>query len=57
MTLKPLFQNAFILRKPRVTKFADIIKIATRFIKIAFKGSLKIKRIRNYVLKCSLYQN
>ena len=57
MTLKPLFQNTFILIKPRVTNFVDIIKIAIRFIKTTFKGSHKVKRIRNYVLKCNLYQN
>ena len=31
--------------------FADIIKVATMFIKTTFKDSKKVKRIRNYVLK------
>ena len=37
MTSKPLFQNIFILKRPRVTNFADIIKIASIFIKTFFK--------------------
>ena len=37
MTLQALFQNTFILRNPRVTNFADIIKIATMFTKTTFK--------------------
>ena len=49
------FLNTFILRRPRVTSIADIIKIATIFIKRAFKGSKKVKRVRDYVLKCNLY--
>ena len=57
MTSQPLFQNTFILRRPRVTNFADIIKIATMFLKTTFRDSQKIKIIRNYVLKCNLYQN
>ena len=57
MTSQPLFQNTFILRRPRVTNFADIIKIATVFLKTTFRDSQKIKIIRNYVLKCNLYQN
>ena len=55
MTSQPLFQNTFILRRPRVVNFADIIKIATMFIKATFKDSKKVKRIRNYALKCNLY--
>ena len=39
-----LFQNTFILRRPRVAIIADIIKIKT-FIKIFFKDSRKVKRI------------
>ena len=35
--------------------FADIIKTATKFIKTTLKDSKKVKRIRNYVLKCNLY--
>ena len=35
--------------------FADIIKIAAMIIKKTFKDPKKVKRIRNYVLKCKLY--
>ena len=41
MTLSALFQNTIILRKPRVANFADIMKIATMFIKTIFKDSKK----------------
>ena len=37
MTSQPLFQNIFILRRPKVANFADIVKIATMFIKRTFK--------------------
>ena len=47
------FQN--ILRRLEVALFADIIKIASNFIKIIFKDSQDVKRIQNYVSKCSLY--
>ena len=43
----------FNLRRLRVGNFADSINIATVFIKKIFKDSSKIKRIRNYVLKCN----
>ena len=49
LTSQSLFQNAFILRRSRVTNIADIIKISTIFIKKT------VKRITNYVLKCKLY--
>ena len=39
MTLYFLFQNTFILRKPIVAIFADIIKIAIIFIKEIFNDS------------------
>ena len=55
MTSSPLFQNIFVLRRPRVAIFADIIKIITMFIKKIFKDSRKVKRIRNHVSKCNLY--
>ena len=42
-------------RRARVDIFADIIKIVTMFIKTILKDSEKVKRIRNYVLKCNLY--
>ena len=41
----PLFQNMFILRRPRVANFADIIKIATMFIKTTFKDPEKLKEL------------
>ena len=41
--------------RPSVFNLADIIKIATIFIKTIFKESKIVKRIRNYVLKCNLY--
>ena len=44
MMLQPLHQNAFILRRPKVANFADMIKIPTK----------KVNRIGNYVLKCNL---
>ena len=37
-----LFQNTFILRRPRVANFADI-EIATMFIETTFKDSKKLK--------------
>ena len=47
-------KNGPILRKPRVTNFADIIKIANLYIIKTFKESKKVKRVRNYGLKFSL---
>ena len=49
MTSSALFQNIFILRRPRVPNFADIIKIKT------FKDLKEVGRTRNYVLKCNIY--
>ena len=49
------FRNIFILRRPGVADFADIIKIAAMFIKKIFKDSKKVKITRNYALKCNLY--
>ena len=51
----PLFQNTFIIRRPRVAIFAGIIKIMTMFIKKIFKYSKIIKRISNYIPKSNLY--
>ena len=34
-----LFQNPFVPKKPRVAKFADIIKVSTMFFKTTFKDS------------------
>ena len=47
MTSKPLFQNTFILRRSRVANFADMIKIASMFIKTTFKDFKKIKELEN----------
>ena len=52
---RSLDEITFILGRPRVPTFADIIKIVTMFIKTIFKDSRKVKRIRNYVSKCNLY--
>ena len=41
MKPQPLFQNTFILRRPTVAIFADIIKIATMFIIKIFQDSKK----------------
>ena len=43
------------MRSPRVTNSADIIKIANLIIKTTFSDTKKVKRIRNYVLKCNTY--
>ena len=45
----------FVLRRPGVAIFADIIKIVTMFIKRIYKDLRKIRRIRNYVSKWNLY--
>ena len=45
----------FILRRPGVAAFADIIKIVTMFIKTIFKNSRKVKRIKNYESNFNLY--
>ena len=55
MTSELLFQNTFILRRPRVANFDDIIKIGTMFIKTTFEDSNKVKKIRNYVLIWNQY--
>ena len=41
----------FILRRPRVVTFTDIIKITTTFIKKTFKNPKKLKKNRDYALK------
>lgn len=40
---QPLFQNTFTLRRPRVVKFANIIKIAPMSIKANFENIKKSK--------------
>ena len=49
------FQNIFTLRRPGVAIFSDTIKSVTMFIKTIFKDSIKVKRVRIYASKCSLY--
>ena len=49
------FQNIFVLRRPGVAIFADIIKIVTMSIKTTLKDSRKVRRIGNYVSKWNLY--
>ena len=46
MTLYILFQKTFILRKHGVTNFADIIKIATMFIKATFEDPKKLQELK-----------
>ena len=41
ITSQLLFQNSLILRRPKVTNFAVIIKIATMFNKKTFRDSKK----------------
>ena len=52
---KDNFSDTFILRRPRVANFADIIKIVTFFIKTTCKSSKEVIRSRSYVLKFNLY--
>ena len=51
ITSKPLFENSFILRKPSISIFADIIQIVTIFINPILKDSKSVKRVSNYVSK------
>ena len=46
MTPYPLFQSNFILGRPGVIIFADIIKIETMFIKIIFNSQEKLKELQ-----------
>ena len=46
MTSQLFNQNAFILRRPAVINFADIIRIPTMFIKKPLRLK-KVQRIRN----------
>ena len=53
MTSQPLFQNTFILRKPRVANFDEIVKNSTIFTLGTFEDSKKVKISRIYALKCT----
>ena len=55
MTSEPLFKKTFVLVKPGVTIFCDIIKTVIIFIKTIIEDSRKVKRIRNYVPERNLY--
>ena len=55
MTSQLLFQNTLILRRPRVVNFTDVIKIKIKFMKTTYKDSKKVKRIKNYIIKCNIY--
>ena len=51
MTRKPLVRNIFILIRPEVANFVDVIKIVTMFIKKNLKSQKKLKEIK------LMYQN
>ena len=55
MTSKAFFPKNFVLRRPRVAIFADIIKIVTISITTALKDSRIVRRITNYVFDWDLY--
>ena len=55
MTSKAFFPKNFVLRRPRVAIFADIIKIVTISITTALKDSRIVRRITNYVFDWNLY--
>ena len=58
---EPLFQNVFILRKPGVAIFADIIKIVTMFIENFIKDLEQLKALetiyQNSIYICISYRN
>ena len=49
------FQNTFILGRLRLANFVVITKIATMFIRTTFKNLSKVKIIKSYAYKRSLY--
>ena len=51
MTRKPLVWNIFILIRPEVANFVDVIKIVTMFIKKNLKSQKKLKELK------IMYQN
>ena len=53
--VKTFFQKIFILRRPQLAIFVDIIKTVTMSIKTILKGLRTVKRIRNSVSKWNLY--
>ena len=48
-------QKSFVLKRPGVAIFADIIQIVTIFIKAILKDPRKVRRITNYISKWNLY--
>ena len=50
-----IVKKIFILRRPGVAIFADIVKIMTMFTKAILKDSRKVRRIRFSVSKWNLY--
>ena len=44
LTLKPLIQNNFDVRRSRIAIFADVIKSLTMFVKTIFKSSKNVKK-------------
>ena len=59
MTLSLLFQSTYILRRPRVANLANIIKIATMFIKQPLKTQKKLKKweimYQNAIYNCFFF--
>ena len=51
MTPNSLVRNIFILIRPEVANFVDVIKIVTMFIKKKFKVSKRVKELK------LMYQN
>ena len=43
-----IFQNTFILRRPRVANFTDIIKITNTYIKTTFKDLKEAKKNQKF---------
>ena len=46
-----IFQNTFILRRPGVANFTDIIKITNTYIKTTFKDSKEAKKNQKFCIR------
>ena len=55
MKSSPLFQNNFILRRPGVVIFADIIKIVTFLLRQPLKTQKSLKNYKFYIKKQSIH--
>ena len=55
MTSLQLFRITLTLKRPRVANSAEIVKVQPCFLKEFLKTQKKVKKIRNYVLKCNQY--